>query len=334
MPEKPDDTHKILEEARTVGEETKKAYDEGRFQELAQRVFKPLFNIDHAAETQDVAQGDNHMRFTKTQLTKQDKERLVRYIVSHGRGVVEDEDIDSSNVSDERNWHAVDQLTYKIGEINLDIFNILPEGYKILFCPTSKIYNGAVDYENRVIYVTSDISSLGSIATILHEAGHVKDDERLKKLGRTGFTEGGDWNEDVAAEQLRKEREASLFALRKMWRELRKNEQTKKDILLYLKNLAYFSYCETGLVNIATARAMAHHSPYDTELDMQEELERERYDAWKKFKKSDEYAAWKSMKGFTQLDEFEECGAWGQWIEETGKVEDTEFMSKYFGHEE
>jgi len=225
-------------------------------------------------------------------------------------------------------------LSYKIGETNLDIFDYLPEGYKILFCPDSKVYNGAVDYENKGIYVTSDISSFGSIATILHEVGQVKDYERLEKLGRTEFTEGGDWEENRAAEQMRKEREASLFALRKMWRELRKNEQTKKDILLYLKNMAYYSYCVTGLQNISTARAMAHHSPYDPELDMQEELERERYDAWEKFKKSDDYTAWKSMKEFRHLDEFEEYGAWGQWIEETGKVNDPEFMSKYFGHEE
>ncbi|MBI2483615.1 hypothetical protein HYV71_00320 [Candidatus Uhrbacteria bacterium] len=307
----------------------KKAHGEGLFQELEQRVFRPLFDVDFQAEIQDIAQGDNQISFTKTELNEHDREQLARYIASRSRDRGKEGDF-----SDESSWYAVDRLVYNIGETNLDIFSYLPDGYKILFCPNSKVYNGAVDYENRIICVTSDISSLGSIATILHEVGHVKDNERLKKLDVTELTKGGDWEENRAAEQMRKEREASLYALRKMWKELRKNEQTKKDILLYLKNMAYYSHCITGLQNISTARAMAHHNPYDPELDMQEELERQRYDAWEKFKQSDEYAAWKSMKEFTQLDEFEEYGAWCQWVEETGKVDDPEFLGKYFGFEQ
>jgi len=223
MPEKPSNTHKTLEEARTVREETQKAHEEGVFQELEQRVFKPLFDVDYAADTQDISQGDNQIRFVKTELNEQDRERLAHYITSRRRRETEEDDF-----PDENNWHAIDQLEYKIGETKLDIFSYLPEGYKILFCPTSKSYNGAVDDENKVIYITSDISSLGSIATILHEVGHVKDYERLEKLGRTEHTEGGDYHENIEAEKMRKEREASLFALRKIWRELRKNEQTKK----------------------------------------------------------------------------------------------------------
>jgi len=328
MPEKPSNTHKILEEAHTVREETQKAHEEGLFQELEERVFKSLFDVDYDADTQDISEGGNQMRFTKTEVSTRDKERLARYIASRGRG-----EADESGFPDENSWQAVDQLTYKIGETDIDIFSYLPGGYKILFCPTNKAYyNGAVDNENKVIYITSDISSLGSIATILHEVGHVKDDERLEKLGRTELTEGGDYHENIESEKLRKEREASLFALRKMWRELRKNEQTKKDILLYLKNLAYYSYCERGLGNIVTARAMAHHNPYDLEADEAERLERENFDAWWKFKHSDEYEAWKNTEKFAKLDEDEEYGAWLNWIEETGKINNDDFLEKFFGY--
>jgi len=326
MSEKPSNTYKILEEAHAVREETKKASQEGLFQELHQRVFKPLFDIDYEADTQDVSQDGNQMRFRKTEVSSQDKALLTRYIANFSRV-----EMDESDFSDENRWQAVDQLTYRIGETVLDIFSYLPEGYKILFCPTNKAYySGAVVNENKVIYITSDISSLGSIATILHEVGHVKDDERLEKLGRTEFTEGGNYHENIEAEVMRKEREASLFALRKMWRELRKNEQTKKDILLYLKNLAYFSYCEKGLSNISTARSISRHNPYDPEAEEAEFLAIKNYDAWLKFKDSDEYKTWKSIEEFAKLDEEYEYGEWLSWIEKTGKINDADFLEKFF----
>lgn len=328
MSEKPSNTYKILEEAHAVREETKKAYQEGLFQELRQRVFKPLFDIDYEADTQDVSQGSNQMWFRKTEVNSQDKALITRYIASWGRV-----EMGESDFSDENSWQAVDELTYRIGETVLDIFSYLPEGYKILFCPSNKAYcSGAVDNENKVIYITSDISSLGSIAIILHEVGHVKDDERLEKLGRTEFTEGGNYHENIEAEVMRKEREASLFALRKMWRELRKNEQTKKDILLYLKNLAYFSYCEKGFENINFAGNMAHHNPYDLEAEEAEDLARENFDAWWKFKNSDEYKAWKNIEEFAKLDEDEEYWEWLSWIEKTGKINDADFLEKFFGY--
>ena len=145
MPEKPADTHKILEEARTVSDETRKAHEEGLFQELEQRVFQPLFDVDYQTETQDIAQGDNQMSFTKTELNKHNRERLAHYIASRSRDITEKGDF-----SDESSWYAADRLVYKIGETNLDIFSYLPDGYKILFCPNSKVYNGAVDYENKL----------------------------------------------------------------------------------------------------------------------------------------------------------------------------------------
>lgn len=305
MLEKPSDTYEILEEARVVCDETQKAYKEELFQELEQRVFKPLFQVNYEANTQDIFQNGNQMWFIKTELNTQDKERLARYIASYSDRNKAGEDV----FLNENSWQAVDQLVYRIGETNFDIFNYLPEGYKILFCPANKqYYNGAVDYENKVIYITSDISSLGSIATILHEVGHVKDDERLEKLGKKEFTEGGDLNENIEAEKIRKERDASLFALRKMWRELRKNEQVKNDILLYLKNLAYYSYCETGLGNVATARSMAHFAQdFEDTFGYEEEIN---FDAWWKFKQSDEYQVWKNIEEFTKLDEDDEYRVW------------------------
>lgn len=328
MLEKPKNTQKILEEAHTVREETQKAHEKGLFQELEQRVFKPLFDVDYEADTQDISQNGNQMRFAKTEIGTQDKERLALYLSIRNRGKADD-----NGFLNENSWQAVDQLTYRIGETNLDIFSYLPEGYKILFCPTNAYHSGSVDYKNKMIYITSDISSLGSIVTILHEVGHVKDDEHMEKLGRTEFTEGGDFHENIEAETMRKEREASLFALRKMWRELRKNEQTKKDILLYLKNFAYYSYCEKGLENIAIAHSSMPHFARDFE-DTFDYEEQKNWDAWLKFKHSDEYEAWKNMEEFVQLDEFEEYGAWSEWIEKTGKIDDPVFSKKFFGYEE
>jgi len=97
MPEKPSHTHKILEEARSVGDETRKAHEEGMFQELEQRVFSPIFNIDYAVETQDISQGDNQISFTKTELNEHDRERLGRYIASRDRGTAKDSDFTDVN---------------------------------------------------------------------------------------------------------------------------------------------------------------------------------------------------------------------------------------------
>lgn len=72
----------------------------------------------------------------------------------------------------------------------------------------------------------------------------------------------------------------------------------------------------------------------DPELDMAEEIEREKYEAWEKFRKSDEYQAWKNMEEFAKLEDYEEYVAWSSWIEETGKVDDPRFLAKYFGYEE
>lgn len=327
MSEKPRSTHKILDEARAVRAETGRANEEGLYLETERRIFQPFFSSQ--IESQKSTAHENLMQVTETELDGHGQEQLALYI-----GKLEEREGAKGNFSDQKNWRLANELQYKFGETEFDIFSYLPEDYKILFCPSGELHTGSVDIKNKIIYIPNEMSSLGDLATILHEVGHVKDFEHLEKLGLTEFTEGGDEYENKGAEVLRKEREASLFALRKMWGELRKDEQTKKDILLFLKNIAYNSYCDGALGTAATTRMMGHHSPYDTETDMVEELERDRYDAWEKFRKSDEYQAWKNIEEFSQLENYEEYGAWSSWIEETGKANDPQFLAKYFGYEE
>lgn len=326
MSEKPRGTHKILDEARIVRAETGRANEEGLYLETESRIFQPFFAKQ--TESQKSTINENLMQVTETELDWDSQEQLALYIVR-----LEEREGDKGNFSDQKNWRAANELKYILGETEFDIFSYLPEGYKVLFCPTGELNTGSIEFRNKIIYIPNEITSLGALATILHEVGHVKDFEHLEKLGRTELTEGGDEYENRGAEVLRKEREASLFALRKMWKELRKDEQTKKDILLFLKNIAYNSYCDGALSTAATTRIMAHHSPYDVE-SMAEELERENWDAWWKFKHSDEYQAWKNIEEFAKLEDDEEYGEWSRWIEETGKADDPKFIAKYFGYEE
>lgn len=323
MVEKSYNTYNILEEAKRVRQEVEQAR-EGTYGETEKRIFQPIFKVDYKNNSQEINEEENQMKFGEIEINDQDHEALNFYMQHLG-----EKDNDKGEYSEIANRHAVDQLEYTIGDSKFDIFNLVPEGYKILFCPKSETRDGAVSYEYKIIFIAGDITSLGSIATILHEIGHVVDNERLKKIDKTYLTEGGTSDEHAEAEKLRKEREASLFALRKMWREIRRDPQTKKDILLYLKNIAYYSYCDNSLSRVETSNSMMHFAK-DLEYTKYEEMEQKRLDAWMRFRGSNQYTEWKQIEKFKTLNEFDEYGEWLEWIEETGKINDDDFYSRYF----
>lgn len=320
----------ILHEARSVVKETSNLREKGLLEGIEQRIFEPLFEVNYQEDSQFIVNKDgNEMRFKKTNIDLQDEELIQSYIEQKNTNTEKDESI--PNYFDINNWCAIGDLIYKIGETELDIFGFLPEGYKIMFCPVDKeTYHGSLHYRAKRIYIIGDISSLGSIITILHEVGHVKDFEKLKELKSSSLVFSNNANEKFAAEVLRKEREASLFALRKMWRELKKDEKTKKDILLYLKNLAYHSYCESELDELGRATSFTEHSQPDFDEDKSEDFAENNKAAWEKFQESEEYGDWKTSQQEGALNTNDEYTMWLAWLTNTDKYFNKDFMNKFF----
>ncbi len=303
---------KILDEAKKVREEANRVREEGLEENSEKRIFQPFAQMDYQQENGEKTEGKNTFRFSKIEIDEQDKIQLSHYIKRSEENLGTEDPL-----SDFSNWHATDGLYYSVGDTEFNILEMLPEGFKILFCPNSKINTGSVFYEEKKIFILGDIASLGSLSIILHEVGHVKDFEELKKMGKTEFVEGSDYHENIEAEALRKEREASLFAIRRMWPILRTDPQTKTDVLLFLKNIAYNSYCERASSNLATGSAMAHFArDFEDNFDYEEQ---EKWDAWWKFRESPEYAEWKKLDKFSSLEDWEEFGAWCKGIDEKSK---------------
>lgn len=192
---------------------------------------------------------------------------------------------------------------------------------------------GGIVVDEKIIFLVGPINSIGSVATILHEVGHViekkieeksilndsLDSDCLKEIAEI------EKDDDMLA-KLSEERNASLFALRKMWKELRKNSEMKKDVVSFLK-YSYLSHCEHKFLMKNAPNnhnySIADHfgKMYDPDADEIENQERERFrekwNEWKDFRKSEEYVSWKQLEEFSGLDEFDEFDAWLKW---SGKI--------------
>ena len=328
MYEKPIDAQKTLEKAQGVCEKIEQAYCEGDYKDALKRIFQPFAQVDYKKEKVELIEDENKFSFSKVEASEQDLELISVYIKTmETKWGINDSLIGSSD------WYVIDQLNYSLEGNNFDIFSLLPKGYKILFCPDSEINTGSVLCEKQTIFIEGDLASSGALATILHEIGHVKDRENISEECEIGFVGGGTYIQNIETEKLRKEREASFFAMREMELLLRNNSQLKSDITLFLKDIAYYSYCKLSIKNLAYEESASS----DFRDDMLEyEYTNEEYEgylnigAWLKFKESSEYAEWKKIDKFALLDEFDEFDEWYDWIVETGKIDDEKFYERYF----
>lgn len=323
-----ENTPKILDEARSVQKEVEQVEKEGKLEEAEKRIFQPLIEVDYRnQEKAEVVEGENKFNFSSVkfrEFNEEDKKSLSDYLKDQEKTGLR------GMATDPSSWYAADQLNYSFKEDSFDIFSLLPEGYKILFCPDSEKKTGAVIWKRKTIFIQGDLASIGSLAIILHEIGHVKDFEKLEQYGRDRLVEGGTMTQDDEAETLRREQEASYYALRKMWLYLRKNPQVKDDVILFLKNIAYFSYCDYSLKKVDREAIVNHDYDIDVDLKQYEEM-----DDWHEFKKSPGYEEWKKIDKFALLDEYEEFGEWCMWRDkliETGEMHNKkEYYKKYFG---
>lgn len=308
MGERPSDAQKILSEARNVRDETIALQEKPVLEEARKRLFQPIDEVDNHDEGREISEEEYKLKFRETDVGDQDKEGLVQY--------VEERTEFDNDFSDVSSWREITELEYLIGDASINVLDLIPDGYKILFCPNSSAGFGSVIYQRKTIYLANDIASLGSLVIILHEVGHARDIDKLEQMSKSEFVEGGSHQQKEVAERLRKEREASLYALRKLWRILRDYPQIKSDIKLYLKNIAYFGYCKSGLNLISTAESMAHFAQDYEDVD---DDENDWWLYWEDFKDSKDYQEWKKDDRFANLEESEEYGEWRKWMEKEAR---------------
>lgn len=140
-------------------------------------------------------------------------------------------------------FQRIQSLKFKTNDTEVDLFSLLPPGYKILYYPSATDaldHDGAMSPERKVIGVVGDIRTPLTIIILLHEMGHAVDEARLEKFGVDTLVTSHEYKDH--AERLRKETAASAFAVSIIRRYLKDTLQ-RNDIVNYLRDYALRSYC-------------------------------------------------------------------------------------------
>lgn len=70
-------------------------------------------------------------------------------------------------------YRQIEELIISNQDTNLDISEILPEGYRVFFNPHSNNMSGSkLDVKNKMIFITSDILLTSGLLALFHELGH------------------------------------------------------------------------------------------------------------------------------------------------------------------
>lgn len=220
------------------------------------------------------------------------------------------------------NWRQLNSLDFDARADKGNILSYLGPDSKIMFCPTTEDSHGQIRYSNYSdgssscdIYIVGDMASLRSIITLLHEMGHFFDYEEMKKQNLKSRMKE-DWH-SKNAEQIRKERSASAFALKWMLPFL-KNKQFKEDAVNFLKHYALADYncsAEEEYINDLVKKKHTAREMGDWEVEQEEDMRRQLYDDFCKWQETNAYIQWKEKEENKKLEDYEEFPAWEEWIE-------------------
>jgi len=327
-PEKADIWSPVEYVKRTAFKE--KSVSEDIIEQSLTRLNVPLQEVAYQeSDTVDISADEIKFNFSYSLLDEESKPGIEKYVHSKSTGL-EGKPYEPF-IADLNNWKRLDSLTFKVGEEDKDVFTSLPKNSKIFFCPTREDFHGSTPWVHNYftdeteynLYIIGDITCPRSIATLMHEIGHVFDYENKKK-GKGSSIKGGagDYHYKTA-EKIRSERTASAFAF-KFMKPFLKDKQLKQDVINYLKGYALSSYnweareiFEKEEVKRPYREREATRAMADWEV---EQRELENFNMWEDFeewKKTHAYKQWKLIEENKDLDEFEEFGAWRMWIEET-----------------
>lgn len=138
-------------------------------------------------------------------------------------------------------FYTLDNYIIKFGSIEIDVYNFLPKGYKVVFTPELKGTHASVLMDYGVVVINDNLSSLGSVLNTLHELGHLQFDKD------SYIGEDPDYLKYIV-----EERHASHWTLKKIWSELKKNPE-EKDLAIRFLRLNFEAYV-VGYKNILEAR--------------------------------------------------------------------------------
>jgi hypothetical protein len=162
---------------------------------------------------------------------------------------------------------VVDTFMIKTEDKEFNLLSILPSGIRIIVQSSEKETGAILNVDGiSEISIAGEIDSPKMIAVLLHEIGHIFDEEKLGELGIKGYDAqfkglmDDKENADIA-EEIRKERIANAFAL-KVLRPFMKNPIVKMDMLNLLKYDALASYYYSAKEEIKKRSQRSSHSHY------------------------------------------------------------------------
>jgi len=317
------ESQKFFDEAVFVKKEASEK--EVELKAVVERLSQPFAEIDFSKEGLVEASSEDgkyKLTFEMVAIDEAAQEKIeaeIKHLKSKGYP-------DDGKAVEVKNWRRTKRMLFVIDGEEIDTAKFLPADYQILFCPEAEAVHGSIAYEWRSVFLFQNPASILNLSILMHEIGH-HNFEQKKVAGKVEKLTGENLS---AAEKLRDEREASLFALRRLWTIIKK-QNFKEDVVLFLKSEAYNSYCTEALQQLATDRYMAHfYSGYEDEerWERQEEENNQRLELWKQFQLSEFYEDWKKGREFDEEDEWSQYNQFTNWLDKNKN--NPEFYDKYF----
>jgi uncharacterized protein (UPF0335 family) len=158
---------------------------------------------------------------------------------------------------------VIEKLSVAFGNERVNLLDILADGSQIIVWPESDGETGNTLHPDEKgvshISIQGEIDNPKMFAVLLHEIGHNIDDNKVRALGMSGFLkeiEEGKENADIA-EEIRRERAATGFAL-KVMRPFLKDKTQRKDMVNFLKTYLQ-GYYDSAVVKME--RKKEHRDP-------------------------------------------------------------------------
>lgn len=285
---------------------------ESELQESLARLEKPLGVVEYKESGSVSIEIEGlQMNFSYSPLDNKLKSELVSY-TQHSLEI-------HDPLADPARWRVLDTIDFVADGSRVDLLGVVPNNYKILFCPTDSDFHGSVFSSESVnnIYILGDIATPRSIMTLLHEIGHVFDQKNLNEKGVDKLTT--DHRHSDKAEKLRRERTASAFAFKAMKPYMNRLD-LKKDSINFLKHYALASYYESTKKEMQYDEHMDRWamSEYGDDYGQISDSEQRIYD-FQEWKKTEAFKKWRATDEFKNLpDDFaEEYIAWSNWVDKT-----------------
>ena len=307
-----------------------KVIAEEAIEESLTRLSIPLKEVTYQeSDSVDINLDEVKFNFSYLPIDEQSKSNIDQYVHRKSTGL-EGKSYEPF-ITNLDNWKRLNSLTFKVGQREKDVFDSLPKNSKIFFCPTIEDFHGAMrahynsstKEKEYLIYIIGDITCPRSIATLMHEMGHVFEYENRKR-GKGSSLKGGPGDVHYEnAEQIRKERTASAFAF-KVMKPFLKDRELKEDMINYLKGYALSAYNWEARENFEKDEGLkpyrekeAARAMFDWEVDQRESETQSLMSDFLRWQRTDAYQQWKSREENEKLHEYDEFGVWRSWIKET-----------------